>query len=113
MNDKYKHINVENELNDNNSVLNYYKELIKLRKSAYEDVLIDGDFVRLNQYEVNEDMFVYKKTYNDKSILVIINLGENPILYDYNLIINKKKIISNYKDNGNVLRPYEAMILEV
>jgi len=113
MNDKYKHINVENELNDNNSVLNYYKELIQLRKSAYKDVLIDGDFVRLNQYEVNEDMFVYKKTYKDKSILVIINLGENHILYDYNLIINKKKIISNYKDNGNVLRPYEAMILEV
>ena len=113
MNEKYKHINVENEMNDCNSVLSYYMKLIKLRKSEYKDVLINGKFERLDKFEVNEDMFVYKKISNNKTIIVIINLGDNEIYYDNNLIANKKVIISNYDKHDNILKPYEAMILEV
>ena len=111
MNTHAKNINVYNELNDNDSVLNYYKKLISLRKSEIKDLLIDGVFTRLNEYETNEDMFVYEKSIDNKSITVILNLGSNDIEYDLSLIENKEIILSNYQDKTNKLRAYEAIII--
>lgn len=111
MNEKFKNINVYNQENDDKSVLNYYKKLIKLRKQ-YKDILIDGEYVRLDKYEVNDDIFIYEKSFQDKKIIVILNLGANEISFDKYLIQDKKILISNYEKINNVLRPYEAIVVE-
>ena len=111
MNEKFKNINVYNQENDDKSVLNYYKKLIKLRKQ-YKDILIDGEYVRWDKYEVNDDIFIYEKSFQDKKIIVILNLGANEISFDKYLIQDKKILISNYENINNVLRPYEAIVVE-
>ena len=111
MNTHAKDINVENQINDEDSVLSYYKKLIGLRKSNLKDVFIDGYFERLTNYETTDDLFVYKKTYNDEVITMIINLGQNEIDYDLSLVKDKEIIISNYKDINKKLRAYEAIII--
>jgi glycosidase len=111
MNTHAKDINVYNESIDDNSVLNYYKELIKFRKGEFKELLIDGTFTRLYEYETTEDMFVYKKSLENDSIIVILNLGDKEIEYNLSLIENKEILLSNYKDKKNKLRAFEAIVV--
>ena len=111
MNSHAKDINVENQIKNEDSVLSYYKKLIGLRKSNLKDVFIDGYFERLTSYEITEDLFVYKKTYNGEVITMIINLGQNEIDYDLSLVEGKEVIVSNYKDINKKLRAYEAIVI--
>ena len=111
MNDHCKDINVENGLADGNSVLNYYKKLINLRKT-YKDIFIDSNYIRLNEYEVCDDLFIYKKQIEDTSIIVILNLGKNNIEFNNDLIKDKEILISNYNDKAQYLRAYEAIVVK-
>ena len=112
MNEHAKDINVENQLNDDNSVLNYYKKLISLRKGEMKELFINGNFIRLKDLEHNDDMFIYRKALGDKSYLVIINLGQNDLDYDLSLIKDKEIIISNYEKQSKKLRAYEAIVVK-
>ena len=112
MNTHAKDINVENEINDDNSVLNYYKKLINLRKGNLKELLINGEFIRLNEYEENVDMFVYQKKIENDSITVILNLGNKVIDFKQELINGKEIIIANYDSISNSLRPYEAIVIK-
>ena len=112
MNEYAKDINVLNQQNDENSVLNYYKKLIKLRKGNYKEYFINGEFERVIEKETSKDMFVFKKIINESSLLIIINLGETELEYDNSLINNKEVLISNYKDVTKKLRAYEALIVK-
>ena len=48
INPNYKSINAEKQNNDQNSILNFYKNVIKLRKSEkYKDILVYGKFKML------------------------------------------------------------------
>lgn len=111
MNIHAKDINVANQINDDNSVLNYYKKLIKLRNSNLKNVFVDGYFERLSEFETHDDLFVYKKKYDDEIIIVIINLGQTELTYDQSLIKDKKVILSNYHQPNAKLRAYEAIVV--
>ena len=111
MNTHAKDINVFNQIDDEKSVLNYYKKLISLRKSSLKDVFIDGYFERLSKYENYEDLFIYKKTFENETMTVIINLGANELEYDLSLRLDKEIIISNYETPCDKLRPYEAIVI--
>lgn len=105
VNPNYKDINVENELNDEDSILNYYKKAIKLRHD--NKVLVYGDF---KQVKTNKNYFVYERTLNDDKYLVIINLTNKTLKYPINS--DGDIILHNYKDINNKLRPYESLIIK-
>ncbi len=75
VNSNYPDINVENQENDLNSVLHYYRRLIALRKSdAYKEVFTYGDFVPA--YENANDVMAYYRVDGENRVLVVANFGE-------------------------------------
>lgn len=98
-------INVERSLSDDNSILNFYKRLIAFRKAS--PVLTKGDF---RVVSMKKDVYIYERSFNEKRIRIIANMSHK----ERKINITKKPVISNYNDfNGKVLRPYEALIIEV
>lgn len=117
VNSNYKKINVKDELLDENSVLNYYKKLIALRKNPkYKESIVYGTFIPFMEEEHNLMSF-YRNT-NEMSILVLGNFSneDKVVKLDKNY---KKTILSNIKEtcvlsNTSIkLKPYQALIIEV
>ena len=76
VNPNYTEINVEDQLNDEDSVLHFYKKLIALRKSeAYRETLIFGRFVPA--FEADEDVFAfYRESESGDRIFIATNFGK-------------------------------------
>ena len=111
--ENYKKINVVAEENDPDSILNFYRMLVKFRKE--NDVVQEGD-IKFIERE-NNDVIAYCRTLRDKELIVICNYrGENISLQDKTLadytVAGYKKIIGNYEGLDENLRPYEVVVFE-
>jgi len=67
----YKTHNVASELKDPESVLQFYKRLLALRRR--EVALLDGDYVALDQD--NPDVLSYLRRYGNQAVLVVLNMS--------------------------------------
>ncbi|CRF33094.1 Trehalose-6-phosphate hydrolase [Brachyspira suanatina] len=113
--DNYKDINAENNINDENSIFNHYKKLIKLRKDY--KVISEGKTIPILKDDKN--VFAFIREYNNEKLLVINNFYGNECTIDLSNIdfdIKKSKyLLSNYDeavlDNTLKLRPYESIVL--
>ena len=72
VNPNYKTINAAAQVEDPESIYNYYKKLIQLRKQ--EEVIVYGTFDGLE--DADENLYVYTRTLGDKKLLVICNFTE-------------------------------------
>ena len=113
-NPNYVEINAKNQVNDPDSIYNYYKKLIQLRKE--NEVIVYGEFELLLADDNN--IFAYKRVLNDSMILVICNFTKDPVEYTLPPEIEKSEkniLIANYKENlsDNKLRPYEARMYKI
>ncbi|MGL6106470.1 glycoside hydrolase family 13 protein [Romboutsia sp.] len=117
INKNYVDINVENQLSNENSILNFYKNMIKIRKE--NEVLIYGEYnLILPHYE---NIFAYERILEEDKFLVICNLSDNKVIYEYekNILNYRNLMISNYKvkDHENTtklnLKPWEARLYKV
>ena len=105
MNQDYERINVEAEKNDPDSILNFYKKLIALRRSS--DTLIYGSFRLL--MEEDEDLFVYERTLDGEKYTVAVNMSENEREFSH----AGRTVLSNYDDDSATsLRSWEAKVLK-
>ncbi len=76
VNPNYRQVNVEDELKEKDSVLNYYKKLINLRKSEeYKELFTYGSFEPA--YPEKEKIYAYYRSLDGKKVLVASNFGEN------------------------------------
>ncbi|ATD55719.1 glycoside hydrolase family 13 protein [Clostridium chauvoei] len=115
--DNYNYINVEKELKSEDSILNFYKKMIKLKKESltltygkYELILAD-----------DENIYAYERILEEEKYIIITNLSEKNVKYSYNkAILNSSKLLlSNYnvQEHGDItecdLRPYEARLYKV
>ena len=114
LNENHKIVNVEDNLKDEDSILNFYKKLISLRNNEYHNEAVYGKFKLI--YKNNKDVFAYKKT-KDKELIVISNFRDYMVSFrDY--VSNNKVIMHNYNDvmvvnNKLMLRPFEAYMIEI
>jgi len=77
----YKTHNVEGELKDPDSILNFYKHLLALR---HEDpALRDGEYVALNENDSNVLSFL--RRYKAEAVLVVLNMSGSPQKVTFNL----------------------------
>jgi oligo-1,6-glucosidase len=77
VNPNYTSINLENQLENPESVYNYYKELIELRKNPdYKDIFVYGDMVPY-AYE-QENLLAFTRSYQGETILVAANYQSEP-----------------------------------
>ncbi len=107
--DNYKYINVANQRDDNNSILCFYKDLIRLRKE--QDIIADGDITFIDS---GSGIIAYKRNYEDKELVVICNMtdhGKNIEELNY-LIAGKELLLASYQNvdsTPNILRPFEGI----
>jgi len=109
VNPNYLEINAKKEISDADSIYNYYKKLIKLRKENM--VFTQGEFQLL--LEEDPQIFAYTRTTGEEMMCVIANFTDKPAPCRLPETWQKKELlIHNYntEDIGGVLRPYEAMI---
>lgn len=113
VNPNYKTINVAAQEKDPNSILNYFRKLVKIRKQS--PTLIYGTFTLFDRE--NPNVFAYKRELDGKKLLVLLNFTNKIAVYDLNIKLRKHEVIlNNYNDckkiKNNELRPYESMIIE-
>ena len=113
LNDNYPEINVENQEKDADSVLNYYKKLIALRKSdAYKDTFTYGKTIPV--FSEKEMLMAYCRESKIQRILVLGNFGEKEELL--HLSTEPKKLLlsnMNRTDIGQdiLLAPQESAVV--
>ena len=108
VNNNYIHINVAAQEEDQNSILSYYKSMIRIRKE--NPVLIYGTFDMIKQE--NDAVFAYTREYEQEKALVLLNFSGDRTsvsLPDDNA--SWTYLTGNYNERDlNILRPYEAKV---
>jgi oligo-1,6-glucosidase len=114
--DLYPEINVERQQKEPNSVLNFWKSMIKLRKE-HGDILTHGSF---EVFEPDhEETFVFVKRWGGKCALVVLNFSNEDQTVKLPLEDGKLRV-GNYHDveereraekgSERVLRPWEGRL---
>lgn len=112
VNPNYKTINVAQQSEDSDSVLNFYKRLIKLKKS--DDIYTYGEFNLID--DANENIFAYTRKLNNKTVLVAGNLTDHVASLNLPFEVEPSQIkLHNYKNDLDItnMRPFEAFVAEL
>lgn len=108
-------VNVERERSDQNSVLNYYRRLIALRKSA--EVLVYGEYKPLLQN--HEKIFAYLREWKGDRVMVAMNFTPEEVTILEELSFDRKQLLlGNYGNEAaplknQRLKPYQSAIFRV
>ena len=107
MNPNYQTINAEAEMKDTNSIFHTYQKLIQLRK--------EYEIITLGKYELimkdDENIYVYKRLYQDEELYVYCNFTDKEVSYDASILNNEKVLIQNYNQHQKgILKPYESIV---
>jgi oligo-1,6-glucosidase len=112
VNPNYTTINVVAEEPDPNSILNYFRKMVRLRKTTA--ALIYGKYELLDKD--NPSIYSYTRVLNGQKILVLLNFKAQTAKANTGFDLSKARVlIGNYADPSltGTLRPYEAVILEL
>lgn len=107
----YKEINVQNQLDDEDSIFNYYKKLLQIRKN--NAIVLDGDYTELNPE--SDAVYSYARTTEKGTLYVFCNFTDQEQKIDETVMREKSNILlKNYEEHDeNMLKPYEAIVYEV
>lgn len=106
VNSNYKSINVESQEKDADSVLNYYRRLVAVRKSPkYKEVFTYGKFVPV--YQNSDTIMAYYREYENHRILVAANFGKDAVELKLEYPV-RGVVLSN---QNRVKKPEQMMIL--
>ena len=114
VNENYREINVESQLDDPNSLLNFYRSALKFRRD--NPVVIYGDYIE--HYPKSRELFVYERNLAGKKLLVICSYSEKSVRFDApeGIYLDEvKQVFGNYENNfvisnGFTTRPYEMRV---
>ena len=104
----HSYINVETEEKDPDSILAFYKQLVRLRKE--NEIIADGEIRFLGSD--SDDVIAYERTLGDEKLTVYCNLRDHEV--PANGMPQGDILISNYAEPGgaDVLRPFEARVIK-
>lgn len=117
INENHSEINVKKDLEDEGSILNFYKKMIELRKHSKE--ILYGDYKCL--LESDEKIYSYVREKDGKGYIIICNLTEkvcefkegNYILDYENLALNNYRVESHSAIDKFLLKPYECRVYKL
>lgn len=108
VNPNASYINVEAEERDQDSILHYYRDLLKLRKES--ETLLYGLFTLLEKDDPK--LFVYTRTLHDEGYLIVANFSQEESAYTIPACYRDgKTMLANYRDESALLRPYEVRVI--
>lgn len=111
LNPNYKDVNAESENQDADSVLNFYKKLIALRKNSdYKETFVYGSFRPV--FTDLDAVFAYERTNqnNGQKILVAGNFGKETVSIQLNET-PVKLLLSNVQENRTETKLYSEIQL--
>lgn len=108
VNGDYKEVNVESQMKDEDSLLNYYKACIDLRlHSQYNEVLTSGSFSLVE--EKSKEIFGYIRENEEFVVTVLANMKNIKTKFETD---EDEIILSNYKAHlYGELMPYESIVM--
>ena len=114
VNSNYKDINVESQLDDPGSILNFYRDALQFRRD--NPVVIYGDYVE--HMPKSKELYVYERNLAGKKLLVICSYSEKCVRFDAPegiTLDETKQVFGNYDNNfvisnGFTTRPYEMRV---
>lgn len=108
MDDDYKKCNVESQLDDENSVLRFYQQLIAFRRE--HPVIHYGDVIITNKKA--KDLFTYYRKDDTEMLYIEINLSASN--RKRAKLPKGKRVLSNYAEiSQEIMKPYEANIWQI
>lgn len=114
LNPYYKELNVKKDQDADESIFDYYKAVIRLRKE--HELIIWGEYKELLPND--PQLFVYERSYKGETWLVIINFYEKTTFYKDQDRKVDTIIISNYKNSSEkiddlTLRAFESIVYKL
>ncbi len=114
VNPNYRQINVQSQLDDGNSLLNFYRSALQFRRD--NPIVIYGDYVE--HYPKSKELYVYERNLAGKKLLVICSYSEKTVRFDApdGIVLDEsKQVFGNYENNfvianGFTARPYEMRV---
>ena len=110
VNENKSYINVKASLEDKDSILNFYKKLIKVYKE-HSEIIRDGIYKDLNKH--SNKIYCYERRLNDEILLVVSNFTSKSVKYDalkgYEAY-KKEVLLNNYKEDTSLLKPYQSIL---
>ncbi len=114
VNENYKEINAAQQEDDPNSLLNFYRAILKFKKET--PVAVWGDYKEY--FPKDKNFYVYAREYEGKRLLVICSFTKKALRFeapeDFDLYAGQV-VFSNYESNfvimnGFTSRPYEMRV---
>ena len=111
-NKNFNEINVENDLNNSNSILHFYRHLINYRKESH-------DLIYASYKDVDPDhknVFIYKRKGKKYTYLIILNMSNDSFKYKFENLKQYSLEFSNKNSNIEIdndeinLLPWDAFI---
>ena len=110
VNENYKHINVAQQEQDPDSILNFYRKAIALRKSL--DVVRHG--IYQEHFKLSGDLYVYSMETDAEKLLVVCSFTEKRVKFSAPKgfdLESGKLILCNYsRCRASIMKPYEARV---
>jgi glycosidase len=114
VNPNYHEINVADEEKSPDSILNFYRRILKFRKE--NPIVLYGSYREL--IPESKKLYAYERTYGNERLLVICSFTNDQVRFEagkeYN-IENAEPVLANYEhnfviSNGFTTRPYEMRV---
>ena len=102
----YATINAEAEDADPNSILNYYRQLVQLRKDY--PVIAEGEVKFLDTG--NDNVIGYERRLGDTRLVVLCNFSGNDEKVT-GIDVKGKVLIGNYSGSHKMMKPYETLVI--
>ena len=113
VNPNYHEINVAAEQDDPDSILNFYKKLLRFRKE--NEIVIYGSYKEY--YPQSNELYVYEREYEGQRMLVVCSFTDKPVRFTApeGMDLSKAKLVLQNYDvvyNSNVFltKPYETRV---
>ncbi|CAH2716906.1 Oligo-1,6-glucosidase [Neobacillus rhizosphaerae] len=112
VNPNYKNINVEGQLKDADSILNFYKKMIRLKKE--NAVFTYGTYDLI--LKEDPQIYAYTRTSNEEKVIVITNLSPElaeitDVSLEYQKLLLNNYVVSEHDPLQQLsLKPYETRV---
>ncbi len=112
--DNYQQVNVATQLADDQSTLNFYKTLLRLRRSR--PALHKGSFTFVDG--LGDDLLAYLREAHDQRLLVCLNFGAEKRTIDLTSLNGKAETLLSshgnaYSGTTFTLQPHESVLLQL
>jgi len=111
--ENYRKVNVTSQLNEADSLLRVYRELLHLRRQIR--ALREGSLQLMDEIPAEKNLLIYRRDFEGDSVLVVINFGNQAAAFRYQTGLDQTMftvgmdVIGKY--DGRSLAPYSGVIL--